>query len=178
MFLFPDNGVITFVAQEMPMQAIHVFQNPTLMPAQLSSTFHGRDLFAPLAGLLLNDMPLGRLGPQPDTYKLLEIAQATEHDHEIVGQVLYADHFGNLVTNIPERMIRGRWSDLEKLNVTCAGRQIEGVRASYAFAGVGEALSLFNSMHLLEIAVNQGRAREILQAPIGAEVRVKPGGNS
>ncbi|MHC4294610.1 MAG: SAM hydrolase/SAM-dependent halogenase family protein, partial [Planctomycetota bacterium] len=72
-FLFPDNGIITFVAQSTPLDELVVVRNTKYLPVrQPSQTFHGRDIFAPLAGHLLSGVQLDKLGPRPDTYKMLD----------------------------------------------------------------------------------------------------------
>lgn len=172
-FLFPDNGVITFVAASMPLEVVRLCVNSEYVPSSPpSNTFHGRDVFAPVAGRLLNGLDPRLLGPTPQTYKLLEVPTPREERDGIVGQVLYVDHFGNLVSNISADMIHRRWGDRDDMLVSCAGRQIGAMVPSYALAGQGEALALINSMGLLEVAVNQGSARAALDAGVGSEVRI------
>jgi S-adenosylmethionine hydrolase len=91
----------------------------------------------------------------------------------IVGEVLYVDHFGNLVSNIPADMLWRRWQDPQQAVVSCAGTEIGPPLTRYADAQHGGALALINSMGLLEVAVNQGRACDRLNAGVGAEVTVR-----
>ena len=173
MFVFPDNGVITFVAERMPLERIVAVHNTKILtPGAISRTFHGRDVFAPLAAQLLNGLDMGRLGPEPGTYKLLDIPTAEQRGKEIVGQVINVDRFGNLISNIPEQMIRKLFGSFDGLRVICAGRDVGEFQETYAMAGQGEPLALINSRGYVEVAVNRGSAKEVLSADVGAEVKV------
>jgi S-adenosylmethionine hydrolase len=175
-FLFPDNGVITFVADAVPMQTLVIVRNTAYLPAGSDSmTFHGRDIFAPLAGKILDGLDITKLGPQPATYKTLDLPEALEQQGRIIGQVIYVDRFGNLVSNITAQAVQRRWLDVTRVVVSCAGREVGPLCATYAHAGAGEALALFNSMGLVEVAVNRGSARQLLGAGVGSEVIVMEG---
>jgi hypothetical protein len=139
----------------------------------VSATFHGRDVFAPTAGQILKGRPPGSLGPQPQSYKLLEVPEPRIAPDEVVGEVIYVDHFGNLVSNIPAEMLGpAGGGGLERLDVQCAGRSVGPVRRTYGEVPEGDVLALINSMDLLEIAVNAGRGDAALNAGIGSPVRV------
>ena len=155
------------------MEAIHIIQNLQMLPrpAGASRTFHGRDILAPVAGAILNGVPIRSLGPQPATYKLLDIPAPQRQGNELRGQVLYVDGFGNLVTNIPAGAAAGV-GELDSLHVTCGGKDVGPLRAAYGYAGAGEPVALVNSMGLVEVAVNQGRACDVLQAGFGTDVTV------
>ncbi len=172
-FLFPDNGVITFVARSAPLELIRLCRNADYVPsAPPSSTFHGRDVFAPLAVRLLEGLDPRRLGPTPQTYKMLQTPEPSEDVDAIIGQVIYVDHFGNLVSNIPADAISRRWQDPARAVVWCARTRIGPLRISYGHVEPGEPLALINSMGLLEVAINQDRASYAMSAGVGAEVRV------
>lgn len=171
-FLFPDNGVITFVAETMPMQVLTIVRAAETPSASVSMTFHGRDIFAPLAAQILNGLDITRLGPQPSTYRTLDLPAPVDQGDRIVGKVIYADRFGNLVSNIAAQAVQRRWMDAGQLAVSCAGRDVGPIRGTYAQAAEGAVLALFNSMGLLEVAVNRGSAAQRLAAGVGSEVIV------
>ena len=174
-FLMPDNGLISFVTAVLPMEAVVVVRNKRYLPrAGVSATFHGRDVFAPLAGEIMKGLDIDELGSQPQTYKTLDIPQLTQDAETLVGKVLYVDRFGNLISNMSRQAIVERWPSIASLGVTCAGREIGPLRETYGVAKAGQFLALFNSMGLLEVAVNQDKACDVLQAGVGAEVRVSP----
>jgi S-adenosylmethionine hydrolase len=171
-FLFPDNGVITLVAEVMPLTALHACRNAQYVPNRTSTTFQGRDVFAPVAAQILNGLNIARLGPQPTTHKLFDLPQPTVENNRIAGQVIHVDHFGNLITNISQSIVRENFTDWGSLAVTCNARKVGELVATYGLVEVGEALAVFNSMDLLEIAVNQGRADESFEAGIDTPVQL------
>jgi len=173
-YVFPDNGVITAIAERGPAEALVVVRNPDYLPlSPVSTTFHGRDVFAPIAGQLLNGLNLHRLGPQPETFRLLELPACQETEDEIVGQVIYVDSFGNLISNIPEDTVRGRWINLPAVRGTCGERDVGTLQAAYGFVDEGEPVVLFNSMGRVEVAINRGRACDVLGAGFGTPVRLR-----
>jgi hypothetical protein len=173
MFLFPDNGVITFIAESLPAEALVSVSNTKYLPPRPPSmTFHGRDIFAPVAAHILNGVRLSDLGPQPETYELLDIPHPAALADALAGQVIYVDRFGNLVSNISAEDVLHWCDNPAAIRVLCAGRDVGPLQGTYAFAGRGEPLALLNSMELLEVAVNRGRACDVLNAAVGTEVRV------
>ncbi|HAU36368.1 MAG TPA: hypothetical protein DCX07_01455 [Phycisphaerales bacterium] len=172
-FLVPDNGIITMVARGRPLEAIFAVRSTQYVPSGgAARTFHGRDVFAPVAAHLLNGLEMSRLGPVPETYRLLELPEPAERGDELVGQVIHVDRFGNCVSNIEEAALLAKFPDLARAGVACAGRDVGAIQGAYAFVGIGSPLALVNSMGLLEVAVNQGRACDALGAGVGSEVRV------
>jgi len=173
-FLFPDNGVITFVAETMPLERIVVVRNTKyLPPADPSATFHGRDIFAPIAGHVLGGVDIDRLGPQPETYKLLEVPTPAVQGDALVGQVIYVDTFGNLVSNITDNALVQTHPALDRVRVFCAGRDVGPLQGAYGFVDQGRPLAIVNSMGRIEVAINRGRACDALDAGLGTEIRVQ-----
>ncbi len=171
-YLFPDNGVITTVATNQPLEQIVVVQNPAYVPPAESNTFHGRDLFAPLAAMIVNGLMLERLGPMPGTYKMLDIPAPFMDSNVLVGRVIYVDNFGNLVTNIRQADLQRHWTADAMLEIFCVGQRVGVLQSTYSSAPPGMALALINSMGALEVAVNQGRASDKYNAGVNSEVRV------
>jgi hypothetical protein len=167
-FLAPDNGVLTDVlatASDLEVRTLH-----SVTPGA-GVTFAGRDVFAPAAARLCNGEPLADLGaPLQDWVRLQSPVSRREGDWNN-GQVVIADHFGNLITNIelqPGETPRA---------VECQGLSVAWGR-TYADGKPGEALALLNSWGALEIAVPRGNASELLGAGVGSAVRIQmaPGG--
>ena len=171
-YLFPDNGVISFVARELPMEAVAVVRDlGGVLPADVSRTFHGRDIFAPVAAHLVENLDVIELGPTPQSYELLEIPEPQWQEDTLTGQIVYVDRFGNLISNISRELLARRWEDEEEIFVHCAGRDVGALRAMYGAAEESQPIALLNSMELLEIAINRGRACDVLGVGIGAPVR-------
>lgn len=170
--VLPDNGLITFLTRRLPLEELVQVRNQRFLPQDPSRTFHGRDIFAPLAGWIANGLGLARLGPRPQTYTLLEIPEPQQQDGALVGQVIYVDHFGNLVSNVSQAHVDRAGLSLERVHVTCGRHEIGPVRGTYGNAEEGRLLTLVNSMGFVEVAVNRGRACDELEAAIGSEIRV------
>jgi len=136
---------------------------------QVSHTFHGRDIFAPVAAHLASGVPIGALGsPVRDPLRLSQpIPRALEGTVE--GTVIWVDRFGNLVTNIPAELLApGRMYRIAVGRIT-----VTGLLATYAQARAGEPLALVGSHGYIEVAVREGTAAEMAGAGRGATVRVQ-----
>ncbi len=189
-FVGPDNGVFSEVLREAETwRAVAIDPAAVAVPGSLSATFHGRDLFAPAAARLACGESLTALG-QP-VEKLVELPAPTLRlgDRAIEGEVIYVDHFGNVVTSIG----RCDWLQEDVLRLqpralpgatplafsafqatVHVGRHVfSGIARTYTQVPVGQATPLINSAGLLEIAVNQGNAQQSLGLSIGARVVVR-----
>ncbi|HLY66161.1 MAG TPA: SAM-dependent chlorinase/fluorinase [Chloroflexota bacterium] len=163
-FVGPDNGLFT-PWLESDWQAVELIA-PALRLPVVSSTFHGRDVFAPAAAHLALGMPLERFGPRvTDPVRLLPPEPLRRDDGTIVGEVVYADHFGNLITNVRPPSVSGaaRFRD----------RQLR-LAPTYGSAAPGELLALLGSEGELELAIRDGNAAQQLQASAGERVEWLP----
>lgn len=159
-FVGPDNGLFTpWLAGGDAVEPRHY------RLAAVSSTFHGRDVFAPAAAHLAAGVPLPAFGPRiDDPVRLLPPEPARQADGTMVGEIVYVDHFGNLITNIeapPQGAVRFR-------------QQVLAVRSTYGSAGEGELLALVGSEGQVEIAVRNGSAAQQLGARAGETVVWQP----
>jgi len=170
--IFPDNGVITMLERVLPLTEIRVCSNTRYIPAEVSGTFHGRDIMAPLAGRILNGLSISVLGPRPGTYKLFDLNEPRVEDNRLIGEVMQVDRFGNLMTNIPASMLRQVAGKPDAVKTICNDKDAGPLAHSYGFVGPGTPLVVFNSMDMLEVAVNQGRADEFFDASVGSPVVV------
>jgi hypothetical protein len=163
-FVGPDNGVFSEVmgmASHVEARRIEVDQ----FARKPSRTFHGRDIFAPVAARLASaSCGFEQVGPTLADPTVLDFPRATRQGPKLVGEVVTSDRFGNLLTNISQS---SETQGLGKAEV--AGRQVRVVR-TYAEAEVGEVVVLFGSFGTLEIAVRNGSAKELLSLGGGATV--------
>jgi hypothetical protein len=134
---------------------------------EISSTFHGRDIFAPVAAHLARGIPSSTVGQELGEIKFLNIPQPVVHGDTIFGHVIFVDHFGNLITNIPTSF--GIPKDVE---VNIARRTIAGLSQSYSDATLG-LLAIAGSHGYIEIAVRRGSAAQLLNAGVGTRLEVK-----
>lgn len=165
----PDNGLFTPVLRADPEAKAYHLNNPAYFrPGIISATFHGRDVFAPVAAHLAQGLDPAALGPEvADPVRLDWILPRREGD-ALMGQVLFADRFGNLVSNLErglvEEFLAGR-----PARVDLAGLVVEGLQPCYAAAGPGQILALFNSLGRLELAMQNGDLSARLGlSPLGA----------
>ena len=146
--------------------------NPHYWRQPLSNTFHGRDLFAPVAGYLSRGVPPESMGPEVKSVTSLCLPTPREQDGKLVGQVIHQDHFGNLITNIPGGALAGLAGG-PVLEV--GGRQVQGLASSYQEKNVGDGLTALVGSHgYLEIAVANGSAAQLLRLAPGAPVHLRP----
>ncbi|MCX6028656.1 MAG: SAM-dependent chlorinase/fluorinase [Chloroflexi bacterium] len=165
----PDNGLFSPFLTE-PGACAWALDRPEFWLPQVSRTFHGRDIFAPVAAHLARGVLPGQMGQLISDPVLLPLTEPVRHpDGHVTGQVIYADRFGNLITNVPAAWVAaGRW------RVEIAGQQIAGIRAAYADAQRGELLALVSSGGTVEVAVREGSAAARLGVGVGAAVDFWP----
>lgn len=167
-FVAPDNGLLTDVLAahaERRKKVVTVTRQDLFLP-NMSRTFHGRDVFAPVAAALANGTPLEDLGEPADDYVKLHRRPPTRTGNRIEGQVVYVDHFGNLVTNIEADQLRG----LGDIRVQIAGQETQGLAESYAAVPPGTLIAIVGSTNRLEISIANGHAATELEATIGEPV--------
>jgi S-adenosyl-L-methionine hydrolase (adenosine-forming) len=159
----PDNGIFTHVLRDTPVEIV------TLpVPAHAAPTFHGRDLFAPAAAALATGVQLETLGPRfPDLPERLATAEPRYEGKSVIGEVVYVDRFGTLVTNLTaEQAPAYATVEVEDLD-------IGPLRRTFADVAAGGLLAYLGSDGALEIAVRNGSAARRLGLGVGGQVRVR-----
>ncbi len=177
-FIAPDNGSLSLVIQDGKVNDIRDVTNEAYFLRPVSNTFHGRDILAPVAAHLSKGVDIGRLGQKikPSDVIALDIAVPfLSPKHELVGNIVWIDRFGNLISNIDQeifdRFCRGRRS--EDVVIQLGRFKINGVSRSYESVKIGSPVALFGSRNLLEISVNQADARTHFKASVGKTVKIK-----
>jgi S-adenosyl-L-methionine hydrolase (adenosine-forming) len=166
----PDNGVLSLAWEGKPPDCVVELTNTDYHLQHISKTFHGRDIFAPVAAhLSLGVRPI-EFGKPLSTWVTLFMPRVLRGKNWLEGEIIYVDSFGNLFTNIHERDLTGL--PRKRLLVVIAGSPLGGLVTNYADASVGEFACLFNSWGVLEIAVNQDSARKRTGAKIGDKVSI------
>jgi len=161
----PDNGLITWSWRRQPGGYAHeIFWWPATVP---SNTFHGRDVFAPVAGMLAAGAKISALARPIAEPLLLEVAPISESER--IGQIIHLDHYGNATTNISYDAVQSR--NLKSIRIR--RRQLGSLRKTYCDVPPGEPLALIGSSGLLEIAVRDGSAAKALRLKVGDEVIVQ-----
>lgn len=175
-FVGPDNGIFSAVLDEQEAARVHVLANPRLWRPEVSRTFHGRDVFGPVAAHLALGVVLDDVGPRiadPVRIAAGPPPRAVGPD-EVAGRVVHVDRFGNLITDLPAFIVASPGHAGEPADfVAVIGETIVPVVLAYADVAAGEPCALAGSSGRLEVAVNGGRADEALRAGRGAPVSVR-----
>jgi hypothetical protein len=155
----PDNGLVTLVHQDFTAEAVYVVEDRRYFLPELSTTFHGRDVMAPVAAHLAAGVKPRRFGPAADRLELLPVAHhAVLTGNCVRGSVLYVDRFGTMVTNIRSEQLASPHGQDHPREVLVNGRSIGPVCSSFSDVPSGEPVAFVGSCGLLEIAVNRGNA--------------------
>jgi len=169
-YVGPDNGLLVLAAEKDGISQVCEIRNSELMLRKVSSTFHGRDVFAPAAAHLAKGKPPREFGPEVKDYnRPLFSKPALRANKELICEVLHVDDFGNLITNVTS-------SDLAKqgikptkpLNIRLKGTLLRlRLCKTYGETPLKSTLALIGSHDFLEIAVNQGNASRKLKVKAG-----------
>jgi S-adenosyl-L-methionine hydrolase (adenosine-forming) len=174
-FVGPDNGLLWLAVEQAGFKRAVELTSPRYRLESVSSTFHGRDIFAPAAAYLWLGARLAAMGPEIDRIEKLELAQASEHAQELRGTVVYVDGFGNLLTNIDRATFdrfAARFPGL-RLSVRIKDRAPIKLCEAYGDQPKGAPLATFGSFNMLEIAVRDGSAADRFGVGPGTPVRVR-----
>lgn len=180
-FVGPDNGLFSSVFDDPLHMWTREIEEDAFFLDEVSSTFHGRDVFAPVAAHLSCGIPpqeFGRVITDPVRFDFPRVR--FEDDEAILGEVIYVDHYGNLVTNIDTTVFwRFEYTEDDSPHspvIEIGGRVIDGVSPYYQAAQAGELGAQFNSWKRLEVFVPEGSAARMLGAGLGERVRVRMAG--
>lgn len=183
LFLAPNNGVLSMVIDRYPIDDIVSVTNEHYFRHPVSYTFHGRDIFAPVAGHLSLGVELGAMGPRLPDHRIVRLdTPLPEKDFRgrlegkiIAGKIIKIDRFGNLITDIHRRHMEPMLLNNKKasLVIEAGDRSIRGLAESYAHVPLGEPLAIVGSRNSLEIAVRQGNAAEVLKLRRGDTVWIR-----
>ncbi|MDO8142569.1 MAG: SAM-dependent chlorinase/fluorinase, partial [Candidatus Brocadiales bacterium] len=139
-----------------------------------SNTFHGRDVFAPVAAHLSLGVKPQQLGIKINQLEQLNIPKPVyKKTGQIEGQIIYIDRFGNLITNITREHIKDLKTTQKRMETSVGKKRILGLCNTYADVKAGEPLVLFGSAGFLEVSINQGNAQKYFKVDKGDRVIVE-----
>ncbi|NJN15677.1 MAG: SAM-dependent chlorinase/fluorinase [Oscillochloris sp.] len=167
--VLPDNGLAWPLLQQATAYRAVVLREPRFWLPQVSSTFHGRDIFTPVAAHLALGLDLVEFGPPAGELVRLEIPLLRREGERIIGHVVTIDHFGNCASSI-------RRSDLVagvNYEVWIAGRNLGPLRRTFADVAPGAALALFSSSGRVEVALRDGNAAQVLGITCDTELELR-----
>ncbi len=171
-FVGPDNGVFSLLLDgEKPDELVELDRAQYWRTNSPSRTFHGRDIFAPVAAHLASGRTIRDVGTSIESLERLHWALPIHDEQGIQGWVVHIDHFGNCVTNITrqafEQNRRGR-----DMKCFVGNGILRDVATTFGDVAAGEPLVLFDSSDYLEVAVNSGNASQLFDIQRGAAVNV------
>jgi S-adenosylmethionine hydrolase len=161
----PDNGVLSLAPGRV--RRIVELTDVRFHLAPRSATFHGRDVFAPVAAALASGIPAAMLGVETDRMQRLALPDPKHDAGRVTGEVIHVDRYGNLATNVGAADLAGGVA-----RIVCGGRRIAGLSETYGGVPAGELAAVVNSWGMLEIALRDGNAGATLGIGIGAPVVV------
>lgn len=163
----PDNGLFSPALDSAPEWEAREILNPDLTVKEPHHTFHGRDVFAPVAAALAAGTRFEDVGPRVTDPVLLSIPRPTSTAEGLYGEVIYIDRFGNLCSNLDASLL-----NRQRIRVIVGDAIIPRLSKFFSEVAEGQPVAVINSFGLLEIAVNRGNAAESLSVQRGDPVRV------
>lgn len=174
-FVAPDNGVLSMVyekAEDLTVRHVtaeHYFLTP------LSNTFHGRDIFAPVAAWLAKNNQASSFGEEVTDFVRFTLPKPKTVDNAVRGVILKVDNFGNLLTNLSPDHVPQIFAGDGRFKMTVGGKEISKVLQNYSQGAPNEAFAILGSSGWIEIGMNRGNAARTLGIQRGAEVIVTLG---
>jgi S-adenosylmethionine hydrolase len=175
LFVAPDNGVLGPVLERNEVRRVVHANHPAYIRQAVSRTFHGRDVFAPLAAWLSRGIDPGQLGSTIDDYLRLSLPHPNAlADGTLAGQIIYRDHFGNLITNVSAAWLVEQWGTVPSDEVVAQVEKtvIRGVDDYYSQRSAGELGMIMNSWELLEVFAYGGKAAVVTGAVEGSSIKI------
>jgi len=170
-FIAPDNGILSWVLKEQKPQKIFEITNVKYFLQPISNTFHGRDIFAPVAAYLSKGINPERFGRRIKSLKNLELPSVKITPKQLIGECIYIDHFGNLISNI-EKDIFFSFIKNKNFKIFIKNKIIKKLSNSYTEGTPLRPVALFNSFGLLEIALKDASLKKYLGIKKGEKIKV------
>jgi S-adenosylmethionine hydrolase len=173
-FVAPDNGVLSLTLKSEEVEQIIKITNKKFFLEKQSKTFEGRDKMAPVAAWLSKGTSPLLFGPPVQDYKALDKLEPIRKEREIIGSIIYADKFGNLITNIPRTMVNKlkKEAGKSKLTLLTKNKKISSFRESYSQGRRGELFYLVGSLGFIEIATREASASRKIKAKVSDTVKI------
>jgi S-adenosylmethionine hydrolase len=165
-FVGPDNGLFTLILKREKLKNVVTPTNQKFFLPHVSNTFHGRDLFAPVAAHLSLGVKPEKFGPQVDSWVELDFPRARIERGMLSGEIIHIDPFGNLITNIAEEELT-HFAKGCLLIIRTGKTRIQGLKRGYWEGRRKEPMALIGSGGFLEISVRERNAQKMLKANKG-----------
>ena len=169
-FVGPDNGVLSWALRREKIRGARFLENPDYFLKPISRTFHGRDIFAPVAAHLSCGVSIKKLGAEARDFVRLDWPEPKQTARGLRGEVIYIDRFGNAITNLEAASLPKRGP----LEVVLTGKRLCPVAQFYQAVAPGRPVAVEGSSGFLELAINSGNAARSLGIQVGSAVLVAP----
>ena len=169
-FVGPDNGVFTHVLTASGLREAYELTESAYFRPRISSTFHGRDIFAPVAAHLANGVSAADFGPPVEDLVTFPVSPPCAVGQAAMGEIVHVDHFGNVVTNVTSDLLPGLQVGRNLSFKIDERRWTVPFCATYGSQPPGELVALVSSNDTLEIALTQGNASAQIKAPVGTRI--------
>ena len=168
-FIAPDNGVLKFIFNEYEGDVYSITNEDFFLGGDISNTFHGRDIFAPVGAHLSKGVELSDMGEKVNDFNRGRLPVFRKTEDHLEGEVIYIDRFGNVISNIKKEF----YENYREFEVSINGTLIKKFVSSFSGVLKGEALTYTGSSGFLEIGVNQGDFARAADAKISDKIKVK-----
>jgi S-adenosylmethionine hydrolase len=174
LFVGPDNGLLIPAAQRLGEPKIYSIENAKYFRSTVSATFHGRDIFAPVAAHLANGLPVAALGPPVQNYTKLSFGEGIQRGHILEGEIIYIDSFGNVITNIAGELLH-KFAPPHTTVVIEVSRKSVSARCAgtYGEAQPNDLVVIVGSHGQVEIAAHLDSAAQRLRARLGETILIQ-----
>lgn len=170
-FVGPDNGVLSLALAREKIKSIRHLSNDAFFLKPVSRTFHGRDIFAPVAAHLSRGVAIKKLGPRLEDFVKLDWPRLRFRDGKIEGEIVRVDRFGNLITNIDAENLRV-FGD-KPCEVFAKRKRLCPIAPFYGAVRVGRPLAVLGSTGFLEIAINGASAADKFRLRVGDAISLR-----
>ncbi|WP_441000712.1 SAM hydrolase/SAM-dependent halogenase family protein [Fodinibius sp. SL11] len=167
-FVGPDNGIFSLLATDVNYQAVRL-TNQEFWRENPSSTFHGRDIFAPVAAHLSQGVALEELGDTAEDLVSYRWTVPIADKDGLEGMVIHIDKFGNLITNITEDLLKDVIGD-KNVRIYVGNTILDEIETTFGEVTEGEPVAYIGSSGMLEVGINKGNAEEMLSVQKGAQI--------
>jgi len=180
-FVGPDNGLFPLVLDEAPDKIVELDNPDAWRTPAPSTTFHGRDIFAPAAAHLAAGRSLDALGSPVDELETLRWAEPITSPDGVQGRIVHVDHFGNCVSNIRRATLAAAFhpdddaphlDTLPPVDGYVGSTILEDIHSTYGDVAEGDPLLLFGSTGFLEVGINGGNAADLLDIRKGDSIKI------
>jgi S-adenosylmethionine hydrolase len=171
-FVGPDNGLFTFIAQREKVKQVVVLTKKKYFLPKVNMTFHGRDIFAPVAAYLSLGISPKAFGEKLEHWVKLDLKEPEVRGKRLSGEILHIDHFGNLISNIDQERFTN-FIKREPFVIQIGEKAISEIKRGYWEGKRREIIALFGSGGFLEISIKEGSAQKKLKLKKGDRVFVQ-----